>query len=96
MRAIGASPRHLLLLVLLEAILLTAGGIGGGLALLWSVLLLGQETLADNFGLYLTLSWPQGLSLIVAGVFLAGILAGTLPALSAWRYTLADGLTPKT
>ena len=96
MRAIGASPRHLLLLVLLEAILLTAGGIGGGLALLWSVLLLGQETLADNFGLYLTLSWPQGLSLIVAGVFLAGIVAGTLPALSAWRYTLADGLTPKT
>lgn len=95
MRAIGASPRHLLLMVLLEAVLLTAGGMAGGLGILWGILLFGRETLAETFGLYLTLGWPQGLSLIVPGVLLAGILAGTLPALSAWRYTLADGLTPK-
>lgn len=95
MRAIGASPRHLLLMVLLEAVLLTAGGMAGGLGILWGILLFGRETLAETFGLYLTLGWPQGLSLIVPGVLLAGILVGTLPALSAWRYTLADGLTPK-
>lgn len=95
LRAIGAAPRHLLVLVLLEAVLLTTGGILGGLGMLWGVLALGRETLADSFGLYLTLGWPHGLGLMMLAVLLAGVLAGTLPALNAWRYTLADGLTPK-
>jgi putative ABC transport system permease protein len=96
MRAIGASPLHLLTLVLFEALLLTIGGVLAGLAALWALLLVAREAVGDAFGLYLTLAWPDGLTLIVVAVLLAGSLAGTLPAWRAWRYTLADGLTPKT
>ncbi|MBV1786655.1 ABC transporter permease [Marinobacterium sp. D7] len=96
LRAIGASPLHLLSLVVMEAMLLTAAGIGFGLSLLWFALILAQTGLYETFGLYLTLGWPKELWQILALVFAAGTLVGILPAWQAWRYTLADGLTPRT
>lgn len=96
LRAIGASPLHLLSLVVMEAMLLTAVGIGFGLALLWLALALAQTGLYETFGLYLTLGWPVGLWQILVLVLAAGTLIGAIPAWQAWRYTLADGLTPKT
>lgn len=96
LRAIGASPRHLLGLVMLEASFLTASGIVLGLGTLWSVLLVAGDKLQQLLGVYLTLAWPVSLGWIALAVFVAGILAGAVPAWRAWRYTLADGLTPKT
>ncbi|GGB91318.1 peptide ABC transporter permease [Marinobacterium zhoushanense] len=96
LRAIGASPFNLLCLVVMEAVLLTAAGIAVGLSLLWTLLILAQQGLSEAFGLYLTLGWPDGLWQILAMVLAAGALAGTIPAWQAWRYTLADGLTPRT
>lgn len=95
LRAIGASPHHLLFLVMLEAGLLTASGIALGLGTLWSVLFFAGDKLQQLLGVYLTLSWPASLGWISLAVLVAGLVAGTLPAWRAWRYTLADGLTPK-
>ncbi|WP_432698494.1 ABC transporter permease [Marinobacterium sp. YM272] len=96
LRAIGASPHHLLFLVMLEACLLTASGIALGLGSLWSVLIIGGDKLQQFLGVYLTLAWPPSLGWIILAIFAAGLLAGLLPAWRAWRYTLADGLTPNT
>lgn len=96
LRAIGASPHHLLTLVVLEAALLTIAGIGVGLGLLWGLLLLARDSVQELLGIYLTLGWPTSLNWISLIILLAGILAGTIPAWRAWRYTLADGLTPRT
>ncbi|SEG24950.1 ABC transporter permease [Marinobacterium lutimaris] len=95
LRAIGASPHHLLFLVMLEAGLLTISGIALGLGVLWSVLFFAGDKLQQLLGVYLTLGWPASLGWISLAVLVAGLLAGTLPAWRAWRYTLADGLTPK-
>ncbi|TCK08396.1 ABC transporter permease [Marinobacterium mangrovicola] len=95
LRAIGASPHHLLFLVMLEAALLTLSGIALGLGALWSILFFGGDKLQQLLGVYLTLGWPTSLGWISLAVFVAGLLAGTLPAWRAWRYTLADGLTPR-
>jgi len=96
LRAIGASPLNLLGLVMMEAVLLTAAGMAVGLGLLWSALALAQTGLFETFGLYLTLGWPDGLWQLLVLVLGAGTLVGMLPAWQAWRYTLADGLTPRT
>ncbi|KEA63380.1 ABC-type antimicrobial peptide transport system, permease component [Marinobacterium lacunae] len=95
LRAIGASPFYLLRLVIAEACILTATGIAAGLALLWGTLAAIQSIVQEGLGLYLTFGWPTGLGEILTAVLIAGTLAGTLPAWKAWRYTLADGLTPK-
>lgn len=95
LRAIGASPHHLLFLVMLEAALLTLSGIALGLGALWSILFFAGDKLQQLLGVYLTLGWPTSLGWISLAVFVAGLLAGTLPAWRAWRYTLADGLTPR-
>lgn len=97
LRAVGARPRQVAGLLLLEAGLLTAAGALGGLALLYGGLALGKGWLLDRFGLAVAPSWPTaGECLLLAAVLLAGLLAGLVPALLAYRNTLADGLGVRT
>lgn len=95
LRAVGATPLTLLWLMLLESLVLTGLGIVLGTGCLWLLLLSGADWLSAHFGLYLTLSWPAGAWPLLGAVLIAGASAGLVPALHAWRYTLADGLTPK-
>ncbi len=93
LRAVGARPAHVFGMLLSEAALLTAVGVAVGLALLYLALLIAQPLIDARFGLYLTLGPPSTRDLLVLSVvFISGVAAGAIPALKAYRQSLADGM----
>ena len=96
LRAIGARPAHIFALIMGEAGVLTAAGIGLGFSALYVMQSLGETWLQERFGLFLPPRWPTPDELaLMALVALAGILIGALPAYRSYRRSLADGLTPR-
>ena len=96
LRATGAGFRHVFGLLFMETILLTLAGIILGMLLVYMVQFLGQETLELRFGLYMPLTLPTAVEWqLLLGVFVAGVLAGLVPAYRAYRNSLADGLTAR-
>jgi putative ABC transport system permease protein len=94
LRALGAHPRLVFGLLVLEAGLLTTAGICGGLLLMYTALAFAQGFVTDAFGLALPLSPPSMLeAALLAAVLVAGLLAGAIPALLAYRRALSDGLS---
>jgi len=94
LRALGAHPRLVFGLLVLEAGLLTAVGVCGGLLLMYAALAFAQGFVMDAFGLALSLAPPSMLEAALLGaVLLAGLLAGAIPALLAYRRALSDGLS---
>ncbi|WP_409523598.1 ABC transporter permease [Nitrincola sp. MINF-07-Sa-05] len=97
LRAVGAGPGRILFLLLFEAMLLTLLGSLLGVLLLYGLIAGTQNWLALEHGLFLSLEWPGKTQwLLLGAIQLAGIVAGSIPAWRAYRYTLADGLTPRT
>jgi len=97
LRSVGARPRTVLGLLVAEAGVLTLAGTGLGLLLLYAALLLVQPYVDTNYGLHLPIEPPKPGELATLGVILvAGCLAGLLPALRAYRLSLADGMTVRT
>lgn len=96
LRAVGAGPRHVLLLLAGEGALVTLAGVLLG-SLLTVVFIAAAGTwLQARFGITLQLSAPTGTQWgVVGSVLLAGLLASLLPALRAYRLSLADGLSPR-
>ena len=96
LRTVGASPIHIVALLLLEGFLITlAGVLIGALALLAALLALAPW-LQAQFGLTLHPLQPtlsQGM--LVGLLLLAGMTASLLPAWLAYRISLADGLAPR-
>ncbi len=94
LRSVGAKPRHIFGLLVLEAGLLALLGVVLGLVLFYGVLLMGQPFIESRFGLFVPLSFP-GLKdwMLLAAIIGAGFIVGLIPALRAYRYSLADGLT---
>ena len=97
LRAVGASPRDVLFLLMVEGALVTVGGIVLGILALITAVLALAPWLQSSFGLVLRLSEPTELQfLLIAGLLLAGWLASLIPGWRAYRLSLADGLTPRT
>ncbi len=97
LRSVGASARHIAGLLIVEAGLLAAAGAGIGLVLSQTGLRLAQSWVDHAFGLSLDVSAPGATELAqIAVVVGAGVLAGLLPALRAYKASLADGLMVKT
>jgi putative ABC transport system permease protein len=94
LRSAGASPLDILTLLVLEGLWLMVAGVLGGLALL-CVLIAGLgPILAESYGLGLRLSPPEsGEWLLIGGIVAVGFLASLIPALRAYRLSLADGLS---
>jgi len=96
LRSSGARPLHVFLLLCIESTVLTLGGIVAGLLLHYVLTSLGAIYLQQRFGLTIKLGWPGASDLtILATIAIAGLLAGTLPALQAYRKSLADGLAQR-
>lgn len=96
LRALGASPAKVAALLLVESLLLTLSGIALGLVALQAALVFGRAWLLSRYGLVLEPGWPgAGVWPPLAGVAGAGVLAGLVPTLIAYRTTLADGLSPR-
>jgi len=97
LRAVGAGPRQVLLLLALEGGLITASGVFLGFVLsALAVLLLGDWS-ASHFGIALHLHRPgQDEVILLAGLLLGGWVASLGPGYRAYRLSLADGLSPRT
>lgn len=93
LRSVGARPWHIAGLLILEAFALALAGIVLGVALLYLAIALAQAPLQSYYGLYLPFSAPSAYEwTLLAGVLLAGILMGAVPAWRAYRQSLSDGL----
>ena len=80
-----------------EAGVLTLAGIALGIVLLYAALLLVQPYVDANYGLHLPIEPPKYPELATLAVIaVAGCVAGLLPALRAYRLSLADGMTVRT
>ncbi|WP_370049914.1 MULTISPECIES: ABC transporter permease [Salipiger] len=92
-RAMGARPSVILGLLVLEAVLMAALGAVLGMALLYAALGVSRPLIDAAFGLWLPLD-PPGLTELwgLLGVVGAAALASLLPALRAYRLSLADGM----
>ncbi len=96
LRSVGARPLHLFALLVSEAAVLTMAGAAAGLGLFYAALAAFRPVLDSRFGLFLEISAPTAHDLAILGaVVLAGVLAGAVPALGAYRQSLADGMTVK-
>ena len=92
-RAMGARPRVILGMLVLEAALTAAIGALLGLALLYVALIVGQPLIDRAFGLFLPIEAPTLRELwFLLGVVAAGAIVSLLPALRAYRLSLADGM----
>ncbi|WP_336683523.1 ABC transporter permease [Stenotrophomonas maltophilia] len=95
LRAIGARPGYIASLLVVEAVATSALACVLALAALVVASLAGRGWALANFGLSITHIWPDGRELAwVAGVLAISAVAGLVPALLAYRRTLADGLSP--
>ena len=94
LRALGASPRQVFALLAVESVLLALAGIAVGLALLYGAGAALAPWLTSQHGLHLSLGWPSaGEWRLLAAVLVASLAASLVPALRAYRYSLADGMT---
>jgi len=96
LRAVGAGPRTIVSLLVLESTVLAALGAAVGVGLVYAGIAGARGLVEARFGLALTIhpltavEWAY-----LATVVAAGALVGVLPAWRAYRASLADGLAPK-
>lgn len=96
-RAMGARPAMILGLLVLEAMLTAAVGALLGLGLLYLSLVLAQPFVDSAFGLWLPIEAPSLRELwVLLGVIAAGAIVSLIPALRAYRLSLADGMMVRT
>lgn len=96
-RAMGASPLTILGLLVLEAILIAALGACLGLVMLYATLSIGQPIIDSRFGLFLPINAPNLREWTVLIAVVASAAAVSLvPALRAYRMSLADGMMVRT
>lgn len=93
LRSVGARPWHIFTLLVSEALVLAALGIGVGIALFYALIGFGQGLIEQQFGLYLAIRPLQAYELgLLGSILLAAGLCGVIPAWRAYRNALADGL----
>ncbi|WP_377512895.1 ABC transporter permease [Octadecabacter sp. R77987] len=95
-RAMGARPRVVLGLLVLEAAMMAALGALIGLAMLYLGLWVAQPLIDSAFGLWLPIDAPSMREVwVLLGVVLAGAIVSMVPAIRAYRLSLADGMMVK-
>ena len=95
LRSLGAGPRHILFLLMLESGVISLLGCLLGLAAVTLFAAFGGGLLAD-FGLAaLPLAVDAAEMKLLGGVLVCGLLVSLLPAWRAYRLSLADGLIPR-
>lgn len=93
LRAVGAGPRQVLGLLLIEGLLLTGAGVALGVLAHGVAVLALAPWLQGRYGITLGLADAGGAGW-VGLVLAAGVLASLVPAWRAYRLSLADGLAP--
>jgi putative ABC transport system permease protein len=94
LRAVGVGPLKIMFLLVVESGLLTLVGSLLGIGLVYILIVLLQPLVEQQFGLYLPVETLTATEhLYVAGVVLAGLVVGLIPAWKAYRNALSDGLS---
>ncbi len=94
LRSLGAGPRRVATLLVLESGVLAAVGALGGVAMVYTLLAIGRGLVERHFGIYVPLVAPGLVEYAyLGGVVVAGLLVGMVPAWRAYRNALQDGLT---
>ena len=94
LRAVGVGPLKIMFLLVVESGLLTLVGSLLGIGLVYILIVLLQPLVEQQFGLYLPVKTLTATEhLYVAGVVLAGLVVGLIPAWKAYRNALSDGLS---
>jgi putative ABC transport system permease protein len=96
LRAVGAGPRHIVALLALEGLWVTGAGVLLGVLLAQVGMALTGPWLQQTLGI--RWQWTAPLATQWAwllAVLLAGWLASLAPAWRAYRWSLADGLSPR-
>ena len=97
LRSVGARPRTVLGLLVAEAGLLGFLGTVLGVVLLYLALVIVRPLVDVAYGLHLDIGWLTSRELFsLLAVITVGLLAGLLPALYAYRLSLADGMMVRT
>jgi putative ABC transport system permease protein len=96
LRSVGAGPRTILGLLTAEATALILAGVALGVAMLYAGLIIFRPYIDRSYGITLNIDPPNSHEvLLLSSIILAGIAAGLLPAIRAYRLSLADGMTVK-
>ncbi len=96
-RAMGARPTMILGLLVLEAVLTAAVGALLGVGLLYLGLVIAQPIVDSAFGLWLPIEAPTLREVwVLLCVIAAGAIVSLVPALRAYRLSLADGMMVRT
>ena len=96
LRALGAGPGDVFLMLTAEGALVTAAGALLGVLLMTMGSGLAAPWLLERFGIVLATRLPGSEELaLIAAVIATGLLACLVPGWRAWRMSLADGLTPR-
>ncbi|NLY58509.1 MAG: ABC transporter permease, partial [Gammaproteobacteria bacterium] len=97
LRSVGARPRHIFTLLLLEAFGLALAGVLLGLGLMYLALWLAQPLILSQYGLFIPITAPGRWDWTLLGaILLAAIVMGAVPAWRAYRQSLIDGLSIRT
>lgn len=96
MRAIGASPLFVFLIIQIEALMITLVGIIVAIVVLAIGILLIQSTLAENYGIFINHLSTNNQTLGIVGIIiLSTFILGLIPSLSAYRMSLHHGLVER-
>ncbi|MFT5508948.1 MAG: putative ABC transport system permease protein [Hyphomicrobiaceae bacterium] len=96
LRSVGAGPVTVIGMLVSEAVMLCTAGVLLGLAATYALLYALRPLIDDWYGLHLGIEPPATHEwLVLLGIVVAGGLAGLLPALRAYKQSLADGMMVK-
>ena len=96
LRSVGASPRTIVSLMLIESLIISFISIFIGYVLMVLVFYYGQGYIENNYGIYV-----EGFSLknydinIIIAIVFSSLLATIIPAIGVYKSTLRDGLSVK-
>jgi putative ABC transport system permease protein len=94
LRSVGARPLHVFSLLLGEAATLVVVGVALGVGLLYACLWLGGPVFESRFGLALPVRMLSAQEVrLMAAVVAGALLVGLVPAVRAYRHSLADGMS---
>ena len=96
LRAIGASGRHVVMLIVLETLLVVTAGCLLGVGALYGLMAAARPAVARRFGIDLELTALDSTQLsIIGGVIGAAVLVALIPGFIAYRRSIQDGLALK-
>lgn len=94
LRSVGARPRHIAGLLILEAFALAVAGLALGVVLLYLGIAVSSGYVRANYGLDLPMALPTAHEWgLLGGILGAAIVMGAVPAWRAYRQSLTDGLS---